>query len=397
MARPIEASARRRGDIIVRETSPSSVIGVSHRTLTKLLGTWGVPCAMLDDRLCAFIDDHNELVVAGCWHGTTMCFKDRDTGAYVAMLSDVDVHSVYLLCLSLMDDPRFFPELSAISPSEIRESSDEPMVHRGFELEAFRSLDRTNGDSLNSLNTHVVLPKWVAEAKHLLEVDKTRAAAFAVMFESAVRFLWLHELGHLILGHAHRPRAFLTRVPTTQPSTPYWELEFTADAFAGQHQISSVKTTNADGKPTYTYSLTFAGSLMPFLLSHGSHSLISGTEPNSTPESPFLSPTETGLSECINRTIDKNSEHPPLPCRALLLQDTFNSPFSIACDTAISIVYSELSTISPLFGSWLAPVRDNEIRPVYEVIRNKSRRQSIPWAEIGAAGIALPGVSKFQP
>lgn len=279
-------------------------------------------------------------------------------GNFRASISVGGLKALYELCCALWLDRRICPELG-----RLEELPPLPRVHadipRGLE-HLWATVSDPN--DRKPLAERRLLPVWLRETFPLV-LKSGREQAFAVSFLSGVRFLWMHEIAHIVLGHVGTsfasnrtrklkemeawsmsgPQSDEARSGAHMPRLLRQALEMQADRFALHHVLSSAQQAPSEAS-TNALVPKALGCIAVATLMHAGNVLL-GRQDYAIEHPPiWFRATE------VLRALDMLTSH----CRDL--EAGFRQVGGPRWDLMRVLV--QAADIHPLFGDWMGGIAD---------------------------------------
>ena len=179
------------GELITTDAHPfiRQAIGVARRLLN--LPTTGVETPTMR------LQDENMLALVCFRHFRIRAFATRinvvDGCPYVVALSSSAIHTVFELCAALWSNPKFLPGLHTGKLRAHPSIKQGITVPRGMERLFFGYETKSK-----TCNTDFQ-PDWLRATFDAM--PKARKRMLVGTFQSAIEFIWLHELFHISDGH----------------------------------------------------------------------------------------------------------------------------------------------------------------------------------------------------
>jgi hypothetical protein len=348
-----------RATVYLRNTGPTSLYHRAMASATSAVHACGLHPVPLNDVVLVFEDCRGQLALLSCTSGPT---ASSWTTLPSAVLSEADIVKIYLLAVALISDPNLLGAIGTSAGAAFgRTEPSSPF--RTQELAIAHSIDdaatwTTYVDALGC-----AVPEWSVQA--LYGFDTVRRVALNHACHEAFQFLWLHEFAHLIQGH-HTEDAPRGIAAAAAPTSVLRQWELDCDAFAGSRILEGCIHTNARGLPTFKFSLSFLGCMLPVLLQQGMLHLASQSLVTST------------------------AEHPSLLFRAIQLQELFGMKRPGTHSAAIAVLYSELAQTTHLFGHWLQPLLDDEAKILAQLESTRTTNATNAWSQVASKCLSLP-------
>lgn len=277
---------------------------------------------------------------------------------FIVVLALDDVRSFYFITSALWGNRNFLPDIGDVSqlpPSATRGNLPPGFDNVVNELRADQTQKRVDSN-------HARAPRWTLQVqKKLIGIREFAARS---TFEAAVHFVLLHEIAHVLHGHAS-----VSGVEFSNPARsdypperdfPYWGVEIHADRWAGVELQNYSRSVAPKKTISENWAMvTFLGCVITFLLQHGKAEL------SAVPKA------------------RANWKHPPLWFRAFDLISQFiqaGGEFSCYEDQYYACL-DGIARRDPLFGTWLHPIRDREPAAAAGKIVEESLAALNAWKE----------------
>jgi hypothetical protein len=308
----------------------------------------------------------------------------RRAGAtYFVVVTAGLLRALFNIAAAVWSDPGFLTSLGAQRPAPERTEGSLP---RGLEqamwvawsrnqLNAarpsgsrFSQAEEASWDRLReifSTASFAIQPSLLAD--RLASLEGIRKKCFEATFLSSIRFVWLHEVAHVVHGHVdllhgHSPRLGLSEVEfagsflnlasgaterkTDAPPLPFHAMEMEADDEA----LGRVNAPASKAHLNSHASVSALGCLMPILIFHALNTL-------------------TGQS-------DRAEKHPPLWFRAARILERVDEGRDRGM---MMMILRDLGKMDPLYGDWLEPVVFTPWEAAMERVRQRALDEREPW------------------
>lgn len=267
----------------------------------------------------------------------------------VAALLSGAAKALWQLAAAIWTNPTILPGFGATAGLADPQPID-AVIPRGFEhvwAAAQAVLPPSERSAVGSLD---IMPGWMREGCPSL--CARRALAFQRTLVNALRFFWLHEIGHVLGGHLDlRARSGRRRMAeglsvAHGPAEPHpalvaWALEIEADRFATTRLQESAKRTRHPFADCHEQTFVSIGAALMPLVFHA-HAIFA-------------------------QRPDRAETHPPLWFRA---RDVLRSEHlgALTGPSRAAEILLGLANSHMLLGEWLGPVLDEAYREPAEAI-----------------------------
>lgn len=305
----------------------------------------------------------------GLWmargRGQTMNARARPLGdSFVASLDESLCRAIFELSAGLWTNPRVLSAIGRVERLPLPPRVDAALP-RGLEHVAAVVRRDFKGEALPPQAWEP--PRWLDT--HLPLLCEQRARALHHTFEAGLRFLLLHELGHVCLGHldllggvlkpglvsmeeldlpgAHDPQSTSSLLTS---GTLRRGLEVCADRFALNTAFAASSRSDADARSARLSKLL--GALVVYIIFHSLREL-------------------AGVSETA-------STHPPLwfRCHDALASATMSWPGD---EGPLNVAIRSIAESHGMLGAWLGPIAGNELATICEAVLVEARQTLRPY------------------
>ena len=269
--------------------------------------------------------------------GDTECAIE-DCSARIALGFSM-MQSLFLIQLGMWGDPRFFDWVGKTDNLSLPINYESLPLPIGFDIEA----QCIYLDEPMTPNTSFVVGTWANE--YLQRLCDQRTACLRYTFETSIRGLIFHELGHLTHGHASKRLCHSTilkrfnplPIPTKVSAFPSWGCEIVADRFALKNVLQlAIASSDQPALTSFDQMVCLVGSISTFFPQHIS----------------------LDLQKSDSRREDP--QHPPIWFRCYdLIREAAKSKG--VDDNNLFVALGQIANLHPLFATLLHPIRDNEV------------------------------------